>query len=236
MTVRKHDLTGTIEYPVSDDQPFGETDLHAQLLIDLRFALRAHFRHDPRTYAAGNMLMYYVEGDATKCNAPDVFFVRGVSKEPPREIWKVWEESKAPDVIFEISSRHTWEQDLQKKWRVYEEIGVREYYIYDPWCSYLPRPLMAWRHEGGGFISVAVIQGVVQSAALGLDLVDTGETLRLRDPHTGHFLCTEAEEVERAEREAERATREAEARADAEARAARLAARLRELGIDPDQV
>lgn len=220
-----------------------ETDLHAQLMIDLRFALRNFFRDDPQTYVAGNMLMYYVEGDSTKSKAPDVFVVRGVSKEPPREIWKVWEEGKAPDVVIELSSRRTWEEDLQKKWRVYEDIGVREYYIFDPWYEYLSRPLLAYRREGGEFISVAVTQGAVSSAVLGLELVDTGETLRLRNPQTGEFLLTEEEEVARAEREAaraereaERAEREAEARAAAEARAERLAARLRELGVDPDQV
>ncbi len=278
MSVRERDLIRTIEYPESDGEPMAETDLHAQLMIDLRFALRNFFRDDPQTYVAGNLLMYYVEGDPRKSKAPDVFVARGVSKEPPRKIWKVWEEGKAPDVVIELSSRRTWEEDLQKKWRVYEDIGVREYYVFDPWYEYLSRPLLAYRREGGELISVAVIEGAVQSNVLGLELVDTGATLRLRHPQTGEFLPTEEEEVaraeheakraereaeraereaERAEREAERAEREAEraereavraeheteraeheaeARATAEARAERLAARLRELGVDPDQV
>jgi hypothetical protein len=48
-----------------------------------------------------------------------------------------------------------------------------------------------------------------------LELVNTGDTSRLFDLRTKEFLRTPAEEA---------------------ARAARLAAKLRELGLDPDQI
>ena len=127
MSVPQRELIPVIEYPESDGEPMAETELHAQLLIDLRLALRNFFRDDPQTYVGANMLMYYVEGDPTKCKAPDVFVVRGAPKEPKRRTWKVWEEGRAPDVVIELSSSSTWEEDLQKKWRVYERIGVQEY-------------------------------------------------------------------------------------------------------------
>lgn len=250
MSTAQRELLKTIEYPESDGEPMAETQVHAELMIDLRFALRNFFRDDPQTYVGVNMLMYYVEGDARKSVAPDVFVVRDNSKEPKRRTWKVWEEGKAPDVVIELSSASTFEEDLQKKWHAYSQMGVREYYIFDPLYEFLKRPLLAYRLEGGELIRVIPNQGVVSSQALGLDLVDTGETLRLRDPQTGEFLLTEQEETERAEQEARRAEQEARraeqeakraeqamaAAAVAEATAAKLAAKLRELGVDPNQV
>ena len=69
----------------------------------------------------------------------------------------------------------------------------------------------------------------VFSRELGLELVRSGDTLRLYNPPTREFLLTPAESYIRAEAEAA-------ARQEAEQRAARLAAKLRELGLDPDQV
>ena len=55
----------------------------------------------------------------------------------------------------------------------------------------------------------------VRSEELDLELVITENTLRLFNPRTKEFLRTPAEEA---------------------ARATRLAAKLRELGLDPDQL
>ena len=83
----------------------------------------------------------------------------------------------------------------------------------------------------------------VLSHELGLELVQTGETLRLGDPRTGEFLLTPAESYARAAAEAnarqaaEAAREQAQtAQHKAEQRAARLAAKLRALGLDPDQL
>lgn len=213
MSARHQDLIKEIDYPESDGEPMAETGLHAQLMIDLRFALNLRFRDDPQAYVGINMLMYWVKGDKTKSKAPDVFAVLGVPKEPLRRTWKIWEEGKAPDVIFEISSRKTWREDLYEKWRIYERIGVREYFIFDPQYEYMPEPLMAWRLVDGQYISQPVNDGVFYSESLGLELVDTGETLRLRDPQSGEFLPTEEEEIaahQKAEARAQQAEAEVE--------------------------
>ena len=64
-----------IHYPETDAKPMAETDVHIEVLIYLREALRDHFRDDPRVYVAGKMLFYYEEGNPTACVAPDVFVV-----------------------------------------------------------------------------------------------------------------------------------------------------------------
>jgi len=213
MSARHQDLVKEIYYPESDGEPMAETGLHAQLMIDLRFALNRHFRDDPEVYIGINMLMYWVKGDNTRSKAPDVFAAFGVPKEPPRPTWKTWEEGKAPDVIFEISSLKTWREDIYEKWRIYERIGVREYFIFDPQYEYMPEPLMAWKLVDKQYVSQPVNDGVYYSDLLRLELVDTGETLRLRDPQSGQFLPTEEEEIaarQKAEARAQQAEAEVE--------------------------
>src|SRR5581483_9815534 len=89
-----------VVYPESDGKPMAETDIHIDALIYLREALKDYFRDDPWIYVAGNMLLYYEEGNPAACVAPDVFVVRGVEKHE-RRIYKLWEENRPPTVIFE---------------------------------------------------------------------------------------------------------------------------------------
>lgn len=228
MSRLKKAFAETIDYPESDGKPMGETDTHVDLIINLRLALRRFFRRKRDVYVSGNMMMYYVEGDPTKSVSPDVYVVKGVRK-GQRRTYKIWEEGHAPDVVFEISSRKTRRQDLDEKVRLYAELGVKEYFIFDPEYPKRRKPLNAYRLTPGGYVEVLVSGGRVMSEALGLELVDTGETLRLFDPKARRFLPTEDEESQarleverklRAEIEARRA--EAEARQQAEAELARL--------------
>jgi Uma2 family endonuclease len=255
MSARQKDLRRHIEYPASDGKPMAETDKHRQLMVDLIESLKHHFTPQADVYVSGNMLMYYIEGDPTKSVAPDVFVVRGVAKHE-RRIYKLWEEGQAPQVVFEISSRGTKNEDLQWKKQLYAWFGVREYFIFDPEYKLKPS-LRAFRLRGRELIEEVVTEAHVKSDELALELVDTGQTLRLLNPQTNEFLPTPAEEyvlaeqaqtraqqeaaraeqeAARAEQEAARAEQEA-ARAEQEAaRAVRLAAKLRELGINPDEV
>jgi hypothetical protein len=80
-------------------------------LIYLREARRDHFRDDPQMYVAGNMLLYYEEGNPAACVTPDVFVVQGVAKGEQRTS-RLWEEGRPPSVVFEITSRGSRLEDL----------------------------------------------------------------------------------------------------------------------------
>lgn len=230
MSIRERDLKNQIYYPESDGEPMAETPLHAKLMIDSRFALNRHFRKEQKVYVGINMLMYYVEGDPTKCKAPDVFIAFGVDRDKPRRVWKVWEEDKAPDVVIEISSRKTWRDDMYEKWQLYARLGVQEYFLCDPECEYLPEPLIGWYLKDGQYLTLNPEEdGRLRSEVLGLDLIHLETRLRFINPQTGEYLPTEEEETEARLVAEERA-------AQAEDRSTRLAAKLREMGIDPDQL
>jgi hypothetical protein len=145
-----------------------------------------------------------------------------------RRTYKLWEERHAPNVVIEISSRGTKKEDLNWKKQLYAWLGVREYFIFDPQYKLKP-PLRAYRLRGGQYVEEAVTGGRTMSHELGLELVNTGETLRLCDSRTNNFLLTPQEEAV-ARRQAEAAQQaEATARQRAEAEVERLRAELARL-------
>ena len=193
-----------------------ETDVHREQMVYLIEALNDYFRAQPDIYVAGNLFVYYQEGNPGKRIAPDVFVVKGVPK-GLRRIYKLWEEGKGPDVVFEITSRGTRLEDMETKKRLYEMLGVREYFLFDPFGEYIESRLMGYRLEGGRYRLIQ--ERPVVSEELGLELRVEGEMLRLVDPFTGEKLLTPAEAQEARRREmaarrlAERRAMEAERRA-----------------------
>ena len=218
-----------IYYPETDGKPMGETDVHIDALIYLREALRDHFREDPQVYVAGNMFLYYEEGNTTACVAPDIFVVQGVGKHE-RRTYRLWEEGQPPAVVFEITSRGTRLEDLGTKRAVYAMLGVREYFLYDPLGEYLRPPLQGYRlHKGEYQRLLSAGEEGLTSQVLGLELRVEAGHLRVVDPATGERLLTPAElhAARRAEATARRA--EATARQAAEVRAAAAEAELERL-------
>jgi len=200
----------------------GETDVHIDGLIYLREALRDYFRDDPQTYVAGNMLLYYEEGNPSACVAPDVFVVQGVAK-GERRTYRLWEEGQPPAVVFEITSRGSRLEDLGTKRAVYAMLGVWEYFLYDPLGEYLRPPLQGYRLQEGEYQRLPPgAGGGFTSQALGLELQLEGGRLRVFNPTTGERLLTPAEALV-----ARRA--EAFARHTAEAEVERLRAELARL-------
>ncbi|HMS41047.1 MAG TPA: Uma2 family endonuclease [Pyrinomonadaceae bacterium] len=193
VTLPKTNGKREIFYPESDGKPMAETDVHITLIADLLKILRNFFGQTNDVKVLADIMFYYEEGNLQKSVAPDLMVVRGVGKHS-RRTFKLWEE-KTPDVIFEISSRGTWKEDLQKKYFLYQELGVKEYYIFDPEYDYLENGLIAYHLKDSEFQEVEVIKNGIFSPALNLEIVDTGETLRLFNPETRSFLPT-MEELE----------------------------------------
>lgn len=194
-----------IRYPESDGEPMAETDTHINLLIYLREALSDYFRDAPDVYVAGNLFLYYEEGDPTEAVAPDVFVVKGVPKHA-RRIYKVWEEGKGPDVVFEITSKLTRKQDLGPKKGLYWVLGAEEYFLFDPFGDYLEPRLAGFRRREWWYHPIKD-EEPLRSRVLGLEIRVEGEMLRLIDQETGERLLTPQEVYEahrRAEAEVER--------------------------------
>ena len=141
-----------------------------------------------------------------------------------------------PQVVFEVLSPNNSTAEMAKKRRFYRRYGAEEYYVYDPKRV----ELQVWLRQDDRFVGVDETDKFT-SPRLGIRfMLFEGDEMVVYRPDGQRFLTfvelgTLAEqEKERAEQEKERAEQEKE-RADGEkARADRLAAKLRELGLDPD--
>jgi hypothetical protein len=128
-----------------------ESDAHIAHIINLREILRYWLRGDAMSSVHANMLFYYKEGFPKRRIAPDVFVVWGVPKKYRRS-YKLWVEERAPQVVFEITSRKTQDEDLGTKRAIYARIGVEEYYLFDPYGHYLHPPLRGYKLAGEEYV------------------------------------------------------------------------------------
>jgi Uma2 family endonuclease len=210
-----------IEYPESDGKPMGETDLHRKWMNRICDLLSCRYRGQ-RVYVTSNVLVYYIQGSPAKFVVPDDFVV--LDCDPgERRVFKIWDEGKAPDVAFEVTSAGTQREDTVFKTQLYARIGIKEFFLYDPTSDYLHPPLRGFRLDEYGEYSPIAEDETAALYSEELDLLLRLEEGRLvmYDRLSGERLLTESE-LERAAKEAERAAKEAErgARQAAEARAA----------------
>lgn len=157
-------------------------------------------------------------------------------------------------MVFEIASGSTWRTDLEYKIGRYGQLGVREYFAYDPtqvqlWTGVR---LRGWRYnfEGQSQVINSNEPGRLWSNQLQLWLVDARPKVRLYRSN-GEQVLERAEEEYLARLAAEqREATEHVARVLAEQREAaertakeverdtwqKLLAKLKERGIDPDKL
>ncbi len=171
---------------------------------------------------------------------PDVFLSLDVEVaeewyEKRHRTYFFWEFGKPPEVVIEIVSNRRG-NELRSKLQDYARVAISYYVVYDPGRILGDEELRVYELYGGRYQRRA--DQSLPGVGLGLVLWEgfyegkQARWLRWCD-EKGELIATGAERAARAE---ERAALEAERAARAEERAARLAARMRELGIDPDQL
>lgn len=201
-----------LDYPESDGKPMGETDLHRDWMYRILDILRLRYRGQ-RVYVASNLLVYYREGDPSHFVVPDDFVVKDCDP-GPRRTFKIWEEGKAPQVVFEVTSRSSRQEDEVYKLQIYARLGVQEYFLYDPTADYLDPPLQGFRLAEGEYVPIELdAKGALRCEQLDLALRLEAGNLLMYDATSGQLLGSEAEAAEAARQAAEAARQAAEARA-----------------------
>ncbi|WP_414526892.1 Uma2 family endonuclease [Nodularia chucula] len=212
-----------IDYPSADGEPVAETYIHLYALLTTLEVLKQYLTGRQATVLA-NQFLYYAQGFPKLRVAPDVMVIFDV---PPggRDNYKVWEEGQVPQVVFEMTSKGTQKQDQEQKKLLYEQLGVLEYWLFDPKGEWINSKLQGYRLQDE--IYQPITDGLSQP--LGLRVEVEGELLRFYRLDTGAKLLIPTELAELAEQERQRAEQERQ-------RAERLAERLRALGVDPDSL
>jgi Uma2 family endonuclease len=181
----------TINYPTSDGKPMAETEQHRDVMIDTITKLQLWLAGDPKMYVSGNLLMYYVPGDKRRHISPDVFVVRGVSKEQKRLYYLTWKEKKSPSMIIEITSKSTRKEDCKTKFVLYRDVlQVKEYFQFDPYGEYLKLQLQGYRLNKGDYVPIVPVNGRLPSKVVNLHLEADGVNLQLYDPVTQKWIPT----------------------------------------------
>jgi Uma2 family endonuclease len=232
-------------FPDSDGRPMADNTLQYEWISTIKWNLEHLFAGEPEVFVAGDNLIYPVGDDATIRAAPDVYVAFGRPK-GYRGSYKVWEEDGVfPQVIFEVWSPGNEWKDMEEKRQFYEKYGALEYYVIYP---QFPAHAEGWWRESGALVRTKETNGFV-SPRLGVRFHFLRGEVTLYGPNGEPFrnpaqIAAERDrERQRAEQEKQRAdeeTRQKEAerqRAQQEKqRAEKLAAKLRELGVDPDAV
>ena len=236
--------TAEIIYPDSDGQPMAESTIQYELIVKIKEGCESLFKDDPNVFVAADLLWYPVERRIDISQAPDTMVVFGRPKGDRPSYIQYREDNIGPQVVFEIRSHNDSNTKMNKKLSFYQRHGVEEYYIYDPEIN----ELLGWQRIEKHLEVIEPMEGWI-SPRLGVRFELGSDGLEIYRPKVEKFLSyaeLEAErlldrqrlqqESQRAEQANQIAEQESQRAEQADRRAERLAAKLRELNIDPDSI
>ena len=212
-----------IIYPDSDGKPMSDNTKQFQLIVKIQGGIDALFKDNENVFVAGDLLWYHVEGDNKTRQAPDTMVVFGRPK-GYRGSYQQWlEDNIAPQVVFEIISPGNRLEEIFKLFKFYENSGVEEYYVYDAEDN----ELIGWLRSDGELNYIESMEGWV-SPRLEIHFETASGDLEIYRPDGLKFLSyvelSRQIEQERQEKELVRQ------------KADRLSEKLREMGINPEEV
>lgn len=220
MTTVKH---SEVIYPDSDGQPIADNTKQFRWIVTIQGGLDALFRDNPDVFVAGDLLWYPVQGENKIRQAPDILVVFDRPK-GDRGSYRQWVENNIPvHVVFEVLSPGNRFAQMLKKFKFYERYGVEEYYIYDPDTG----ELLGYLRADAELQPVEEMAGWI-SPRLGIKFELSDGELQISRPDGQKFLSYVELENQRQLAENQRQL--------AEQKAAKLAERLREMGVNPDDI
>lgn len=213
-------ITSEILYPDSDGKPMADNTVQYRWIVRLVSNLKQLLK-DQVAFVAGDLLWYPVQVDAppAPCQAPDALVVLG-RPDGDRGSYKQWEEENiAPQVVFEILSPSNTATENLKKQYFYRKYGVLEVFFYDP--ESLDFYGLIRSNVDAEPALLSPMQFPWTSPTLGIRFEMTEDGLEVFYPNGERFKDPEEvfEERDRAAAERDRAF-----------------AKLREMGIDPEQL
>ncbi len=237
---------------IFDDGAEMESNRHRIAMTVLIRSIEQGLANRNDFFVGGNMFIYYSVKQVRNQDfrGPDFFAVLGVDGTPSRQGWVVWDENgRYPDIILELLSPSTASQDMGKKKDIYEQVfRTPNYFVFDPFD---PNSLQGWRLDASlryqslvpnerGWLWCETLgfwlgtwEGIVdRETAVWVRFYDeSGNLVPLPEEAAQQQAETAQQQAETAQQQAETAQQQAEHERQ---RADRLAARLRELGEDPN--
>ena len=89
-----------------------------------------------QVYVGGELNIYRTPDPREIPITPDVVVIKGITPSEEREqelsSYYIGVDGPPPSVVIEVSSPKTWRDDFEKKFLIYQEMGIAEYFIFDP--------------------------------------------------------------------------------------------------------
>ncbi len=169
-------------YPSADGEPVAETYDHLYVMLTTLTTLNQYLAGQQATVLS-NQFLYYAQGFPKLRVAPDVMVILGVAP-GGRDNYKIWDEGRVPAVIFEMTSKSTQTQDQDSKKTLYEQLGVQEYWLFDPRGEWIPGQLRGYCLQDEVYVPVPEMRSAVlrlrlavEGKIIGFYREDTGEKL-----------------------------------------------------------
>ena len=254
-----------IIYPESDGKPMANNTDQFRWILVIQQNIELMYANDENVFVAGDLFWYPVQGRPNIVNAPDVMVAFGTPK-GRRSSYQQWNESGiAPQVVFEILSPSNSQDEMDTKLLFYDRHQVEEYYIYNPTNNQLtgwlrgedgldaiasmqnyasPRlairfdlsgdELQIYRPDGTRFFSYVEICQLLEQAE---QLLEQAEQRTEQAEQRTEQAEQRTEQAEQRTEQAEQRAELAETALEEELRRSQiLAERLREMGINPDEL
>ena len=189
-------------YPHSDGAPLAQNTPQLDQILYAISALKTFFRERvPDAFAASDLLIYPRRHDLRASVAPDVFVAFGAG-DHARLSYKLWEGEPVPAFVLEVLSGTTADKDLGEKRDKYAAMGVREFWVFDPFGRRIRDRVAGYRLRAGRYRPIPPLPSArgCASDVLGLEFRAEGDNLRIHDPVAAKDLRSYQEANAEAER------------------------------------
>lgn len=210
VTMLPYQRQGDIDYSSLEFDPDGgdrppdhmEQSIPIQEFLWLIHAWLEDFYRRPDVFIDNGNFICYDPSNLNIRVAPDVYISLGVDAEAirSRRLYLPWEVGKPPDWALEVASESTGNVDMGRKRRIYAEIGISEYWRFDPTGGeYHGQPLVGEQLVDGTYQPIELTtepDGLLKgySEALGISLCWDDGRPRFYDSAAGEYLLTASEE------------------------------------------
>ncbi|GGA23669.1 Uma2 family endonuclease [Okeania sp. KiyG1] len=237
---------------LESDEPEMESSQHYMQLMLLVSCLEWLWRDQDDYFIGANLTIFYSRQylKTKDFRGPDFFLVKQTEKRP-RKSWVVWEENgKYPNLIIELLSDSTARVDRNFKKNLYQDnFRTPEYFWFDPetmefmgfrldknrYQEIQPNN-QGWRWSEELELYLGVDGGQLRYFTANGQRVPTPQEAAIEEQLLVQEAQSQVQEAQSQVQEAQSQAQEAQSQVQQEReRAERLAQRLRELGINPDE-
>ena len=215
---------------IPDPEPIEDAMQQEPATTDIRYLVRTYFRNMPDALVSGEPNLCWDRADKNIKLIPDLIVAFGVNvgEIRGRNGYLIWEVGKPPDVVMEVASDHTKDNDLTDKRDRYASLGIGEYWRFDPTGGALyGDPIIGEYLVNGEYRRCemrAEPDGIIwgYSRALGINLMwdSDGERFITQDPETGEYRIGYLEVRQERDEARAQVAQERQARQAAEAQVA----------------